>query len=203
MSATGIRLSLLTLATVALVACSPFGQQEQKQVYHLSSGGVDASTEAPLAQTLRLETPRANRTLDSARILVRPEPHTFNAYPGARWSDSAPVLVRDHLVETFRQDQGFAAVVTGSSQARVDLELSSDLRAFYAEHRDGATRALIVLEAQLIDSRSRKVVASQRFDISTDSDSSDLEAVVQAFGQAADQLGQQLLDWTRLRAEAL
>jgi len=200
MSPVGLRLPLLALAAIALVACSPLGQQEQKQVYHLASSEVAASTEAPLEQTLRLETPRANRTLNSARILVQPEAHTFNIYPGARWSDSAPTLVRDHLVEAFRQDQSFAAVVNESSRARVDLELASDLRAFHAEHRNGETRVLIVLEAQLLDSRSHKVVASQRFNISADSDASDLDRVVQAFGQASDQLARQLLDWTRSHA---
>lgn len=197
MSPIGLRLPLLALAAFALVACSPFGQQTQNQIYHLASSEVAASTEAPLTQTLRLETPRANRTLDSARILVQPQAHTFNAYPGARWSDTAPTLVREHLVEAFRQHQSFAAVVKDNSRARVDLELASDLRAFHAEHRDGATRVLIVLEAQLLDSRTQKVVASQRFDISTDSDASDLDSVVRAFGRATDQLGQQLLDWTR------
>jgi len=200
MSPTGLRLPLLALAAIALVACSPFGQQEQKQVYHLASSEVSASSDEPLSQTLRLETPRANRTLDSARILVQPEAHTFNVYPGARWSDSAPVLVRDHLVEAFRQDQSFAAVVKESSRARVDLELASDLRAFHAVHRDGDTRVRLVLEAQLLDSRSQKVVASRRFDISADSDASDLDSVVQAFGRASDRLAQQLLDWTRSHA---
>ncbi len=81
-------------ATLWLVACSPFPSQKQTRVYELSPATSAAASDLvpaeTLALTLRLGTPNANSTLNSTRILVKPDASKVNVYPGGRWSDNAP-----------------------------------------------------------------------------------------------------------------
>lgn len=202
-----LRLAGLLGATLWLAACSsPFPSQEQTRVYELSpttSAAVsDAAPAEPLALTLRLDTPGANSTLNSTRILVKPDASRVNVYPGGRWSDNAPALVREHLIETLRQSGAFKAVLSERSGARTDLILASDLRAFNGEYRNGATEVLIVLEAQLIQSSTQQVLATERFDVRQPSRSNSLEDVVHAFGEAGQALSARVIEWSRGVAEA-
>lgn len=189
---------LLMGALLLLGACSPLSSHEQSQRYQLSPAEVE--TQQPLTLALRLETPSANRTLNSSRILVTPREQNLNAYPGARWTDNAPALLRDHLIAALRQSGAFAAVVDEGSRAWVDLELTSDLRAFHAEYRQGNTEVVIVLEAQLIERQSQSVVASQRFEVRNASDSGEVDSVVAALNRAANALSTELIDWSRTQA---
>ncbi len=188
-------------ATLWLAACSPFPSQEQTAVYELSPATSVASVET-LPLTLRLDTPSANSTLNSTRILVKPEASKVSVYPDGRWSDHAPALVRERLIETLRQSGAFEAVLSERSSARTDLVLTSDLRAFHGEYRDGSTEVVIALEAQLIQSASQQVVATERFDVRQPSQSNQLEDVVDAFGQAGQTLSAQVVEWSRGAAEA-
>lgn len=203
------RLSLIGLlgATVWLAACSPFPSQEQTRVYELSPATSAATSDiAPaetLALTLRLDTPSANSTFNSTRILVKPDASRLNAYPGGRWSDNAPALVRERLIETLRQSGAFKAVISERSSARTDLILTSDLRAFNGEYRDGTTEIVIALEAQLIQSASQQVLTTERFEVREPSDNNNLEAVIEAFGRASQTLSAQVIEWTRGEAATL
>lgn len=52
------------------------------------------------------------------------------------------------------------------------------------------------LDVQLLDEANHEVLASRRFEVAAPSDDDSLEAVVEAFGRAADQLASELVDWT-------
>jgi cholesterol transport system auxiliary component len=62
--------------------------------------------------------------------------------------------------------------------------------------------ARILLEVRLVQSGSLRILASRRFDISQTASDSSVAAVVNAFGQAGDQLTRELLDWTLARGQA-
>ncbi len=111
-------------------------------------------------------------------------------------------LVREHLIESLRQSGAFDAVLSESSSAQTELILTSDLRAFNGEYRDGKTEVVIALETQLIQSASQQVLATERFDVRHPSRSNNLEDVVDAFGQAAQALSAQVMEWSRGVARA-
>ncbi|UZJ44517.1 ABC-type transport auxiliary lipoprotein family protein [Marinimicrobium sp. C6131] len=196
LSASLIRLTGLIGAAWLMAACSPFPTPKQTPVFDLGPVTATSRTE-PAPLTLRVDTPSANRTLDSVRILVKPDPSRLNTYPGGRWSDRAPLLLRDHLVTTLRQNQAFAAVISEQSRVPADLILTSDLRAFYGEYDEGRTVVVIALEAQLIQNQSQQILASERFDVRQPSRSNNLEDVVDAFGAAAQTLSTEMIKWAR------
>jgi cholesterol transport system auxiliary component len=179
-----------------LGGCSLLPRVEAPNVYLLPATPPLAAAQHPAQQgSLRVVTPQASRTLDSTRIAVSPQGNTITSYEGARWSDPAPRLLRDRLMEAFRADGRFAAVSSNDAQLHAELELTGDLRAFQSEYVEGMPVVVVSYDAQLVRSRSQKIVATRRFDIRQPVAGKEVPQVVQAFGRATDQLAAQLITW--------
>ncbi|WP_312930491.1 ABC-type transport auxiliary lipoprotein family protein, partial [Stutzerimonas nitrititolerans] len=105
------------LAVLALVgslgACALLPEGETLRIFLLPGEARTApqGVAAPLDLTLQIATPNASRALSSARIAVVPQPNQLSSYRGARWSDAAPQLLRDRLIEAFQQDGRLPSVV--------------------------------------------------------------------------------------------
>jgi len=191
--------TLLWMAVAAtLSACTLFPERPANRIFQLPAPTVSESEGSanPVDSTLRLAIPHAEAPIDSARILVKPGGNEIKAYQGVRWSNKAPVLVQDHLVDAFRRDGRFNAILTGTSPARSDLTLAGDLSAFQSEYRNGSPVVRLRLDLQLIDERSRSTVASQRFEQTHPASGEAIEAVVAAFGEASDKLAREVIEWT-------
>lgn len=194
---------LFGLILTGLSACTLFPDREPIQVYVLPTEPVSASSEAAMDASLRLETPRASRSLSGSHILVMPDPQELSSYQGVRWHDRVPALLRDHLIDTFRSDGRLSAVVDDSSRITTRAELVSDLRAFHSEYVNGRPEVVIRLDVQLLDSNSLDLLASRRFDVRVVSEGTDIPMVVKAFGRATDELSGQLLAWSMEQLQAL
>ena len=188
----------LALATLlgTLAACTLLPEAEPIRVYLLPTSEAPAGQQGErLQQALRIHTPHASRILAGPRIAVVPDGNQISSYQGARWSDAAPTLLRDRLIEQFRRS-GPVAVSNEDSNLFAELELFSDLRAFQSEYVDGQPRVLVRLDAQLVSAVDQRILASRHFEIRQPSASPQLESVVDAFGQASDELSRQLQRWT-------
>jgi len=188
----------LALATLfgTLSACTLLPDAEPIRVFLLPTGDVPANqSTGTLRQALRIHTPHASRILAGPRIAVVPNGNQISSYQGARWGDAAPTLLRDRLIEQFRRS-GPVAVSNEDSNLFAELELFSDLRAFQSEYVDGQPRVLVRLDAQLVSAVDQRILASRHFEIRQPSASPQLESVVDAFGQASDELSRQLQSWT-------
>lgn len=141
-------------------------------------------------------TPHTNQTLDSVRIAVIPEGNLITNYKGIRWSERAPVLLRDRLLDAFQTDGRLQTITSDTSTFNVDVELTSELAAFQSEYRNGKPEIRIILDMHLVNSQSQQVVTSHRFDVRQSSKNSDTKSVVQAFGLACDSLSREVVDWT-------
>lgn len=188
-------ISSLLLATL-VSACSLLPASEQVQIYRLPTV-TSAHTQAEkLNWSLRLMTPHANQTLDSVRIAVIPEGDLITNYKGIRWSERAPILLRDRLLDAFQTDGRLQTITSDTSTFNVDVELTSELSAFQSEYRNGKPEIRIILDMHLVNSQSQQVVTSHRFDIHQSSKNSDAKSVIQAFGLACDSLSREVVDWT-------
>lgn len=188
-------ISSLLLAGL-LSACSLLPTSEQVQIYRLPTVTSAHNQEETLNWSLRLITPHANQTLDSVRIAVIPEGNLITNYKGIRWSERAPVLLRDRLLDAFQTDGRLQTITSDTSTFNVDVELTSELSAFQSEYRNGKPEIRIILDMHLVNSQSQQVIASHRFDIHQTSKNSDAKSVIQAFGLACDSLSREVVDWT-------
>jgi len=188
-------ISSLLLACL-LSACSLLPTSEQVQIYRLPTITSAHNQAETLNWSLRLMTPHTNQTLDSVRIAVIPEGNLITNYKGIRWSERAPVLLRDRLLDAFQTDGRLQTITSDTSTFNVDVELTSELAAFQSEYRNGKPEIRIILDMHLVNSQSQQVVTSHRFDVRQSSKNSDTKSVVQAFGLACDSLSREVVDWT-------
>ena len=186
---------LLLLATL-LTACSLLPATEQVEIYRLPTIASAHDQAETLNWSLRLMTPHANQTLDSVRIAVIPKGDQITNYKGIRWSERAPILLRDRLLDAFQTDGRLQTITSDTSTFNVDVELTSELSAFQSEYRNDKPEVRIILDMHLVKSQSQQVLASHRFDIRQSSKNSDAKSVIQAFGLACDNLSREVVDWT-------
>ena len=156
-------------AAVLLPACSVLPEAEPLDVYVLPVTGDASATAVPAAAgaqawSLRVVRPAAGVHLAGQRIVVMPEDNRVSVYQGAGWSDPAPVLVRDRVLEAFRADGRVGALSSDERQLHADFELDSDLRAFQSEYRGGRPEAVLRLDARLVHTASRRIVSSRSFE---------------------------------------
>ena len=191
-------------AALLLPACTILPKAEPLDVYLLPAIAATPATATQAAPwSLRIARPAAGVHLSGQRIAVVPEDNRVSVYKGAGWSDPAPVLVRNRLLDAFRVDGRVAALSSDDRQLQADFELDSDLRAFQSEYRDGRAEAVLRLDARLVHTASRRIVASRSFEQRQASADPAVPAVVEAFGTAADRLSAEVVDWTVREAAAV
>jgi cholesterol transport system auxiliary component len=139
--------------------------------------------------------PKSSDALDRPRIAVIPQGDVVSSYKGARWSDPAPVLLRNRLTDAFLRDGRIQSISTDESNLQADFELGGELQAFQSEYRGQAIEVVIRLDARLSDERQR-IIASRRFEVHQPVSGKQVPAVVAAFGQASDSLANQMVQWT-------
>lgn len=186
----------LWITAVVLSACSVLPKAESPDVYRLPAAPLPHA-QAPLANwSLRINTPQAERMIDSSRIAVMPQGDLVSVYKGARWSDTATTLLRNRLIDAFRDDGRAASVSSDDSALPASYTLAGDLRAFQSEYQGNAPVVVIRYDARLVQNSGLRVVATRRFDVTQPVGGTALPQVVTAFGQASDTLASQVVAWT-------
>ena len=185
------------IAPVALAlvsACSILPKADPSDVYRLAS--AQATTQGtPVNWSLRLSKPQTSEFLDSPRIAVVPNGDLISSYANSRWSDPAPVLLRNRLLDGFQRDGRVTLLSTDDTNLQADYELGGQLQAFQSEYRGKAVEVVIRLDARLVRGRDQRIIASRRFEVRQPVNDAKVPAVVAAFGQAGDQLNKQVVDW--------
>ncbi|VVM47517.1 hypothetical protein PS687_02828 [Pseudomonas fluorescens] len=185
------------IAPVALAlvsACSILPKADPSDVYRLAS--AQATTQGtPVNWSLRLSKPQTSEFLDSPRIAVVPNGDLISSYSNSRWSDPAPVLLRNRLLDGFQRDGRVTLLSTDDTNLQADYELGGQLQAFQSEYRGSAVEVVIRLDARLVRGSDQRIIASRRFEVRQAVTDTKVPAVVAGFGLAGDQLNKQVVDW--------
>ncbi|BAQ77990.1 MULTISPECIES: ABC-type transport auxiliary lipoprotein family protein [unclassified Pseudomonas] len=184
-------------AVLALTsACSILPKGEPLDIYRLPVGQAAATAPSQaLPWSLQLLKPQASDALNSARIAVIPQGNLISSYKASRWSDPAPILLRNRLLDGFQRDGRVQLLSTDDSNLQTDLALGGDLQAFQTEYQGSAAQVVIRLDARLIRGNDQKILASRRFEVRQPLTETAVPAVVTGFGQAGDALTRQVVDW--------
>ncbi|MGM7284354.1 ABC-type transport auxiliary lipoprotein family protein [Pseudomonas guariconensis] len=186
----------LSLAT----ACSILPKTEPVDTYRLPVN-QPSRTASALDWSLRLNKPLASEVLATPRIAVIPQGDVISNYKGARWSDPAPLLIRNRLLDGFQRDGRVQRLSADDSNLQADYELAGELQAFQSEYRAQDTVEVVVrYDARLVDGRSQRILASHRFEVRQPLADKQVSAVVAGFGNASDQLVGQVVNWTVTQA---
>lgn len=186
---------LIIPAAIALLsACSILPKPDPSDVYRLAATQT-ATQGTPVSWSLRVSKPQASEFLDSPRIAVVPNGDLISSYARSRWSDPVPVLLRNRFMDGFQRDGRVTLLSTDETNLQADYELGGQLQAFQSEYRGNAVEVVIRLDARLVRGSDQRIIASRRFEIHQPVNDAKVPAVVAAFGQAADSLNKQVVDW--------
>jgi cholesterol transport system auxiliary component len=196
------------IATVLLFvsSCSILPATENLEIYQLpAAGSASHSSGDSLPWTLRLATPYSSYITDSPRVLALRQGNQLSSYKGIRWSDPAPVLLRNRLVADFRADGRFNSVSNGNSSNNLatDLELGGDLSAFQVEYTNDGPQATIRFYATLSQPLRNRIIAARSFEVSEPVQSRGTAEIITAFGFAADRFAAEIVAWTTRQGMAL
>lgn len=194
------------LLALALGGCSSLldVQRQPFTIYAPSYRAAAATRDGPHVDwQLIVETPLASDTLETARMLVMPTPGVLEVFPGARWSDPTPALLRSLVVRGFEDSGRIVGVGGGASGLRGDYALAIDLRDFQIEYRGGAAAAAIRFQARLLDYTSNRVLASRAFEAQAPAAGASAANAFAAFEAALNQVIPQLVDWTLSEGERM
>lgn len=187
-------LMIAPVALALLSACSILPKPDPSDVYRLAS--TQPTTQGtPVSWSLRVAKPQTSEFLDSPRIAVVPDGNLISSYANSRWSDPAPVLLRNRLLDGFQRDGRVTLLSTDETNLQADYELGGQLQAFQSEYRGDAVDVVIRLDARLVRGSDQRIIASRRFEVRQPVGDTKLPAVVAAFGKAGDQLNKQVVDW--------
>lgn len=192
-----LRFRLCACAAIALLAaCSVLPKAESPDVYRLPSTPLQRDNAPAVNWTLRVDTPNAERMIDSSRIAVLPQGDVVSVYQGARWSDNATTLLRNRIMDAFRDNGRIAGLSSDETSLQADYSLAGDLRSFQSVYENGQPMVVIRLDARLVKNNGLRIVATRRFDVTQPVGGTTVPQVVAAFGQASDALAAQLVSWT-------
>lgn len=189
---------LALLASFTLISsCSILPKSEPFDLYRLPSTHSSTSVThvTPQRWSLRLNKPQASEALNSPNIAVIPQGDVISSYKGARWSDPAPVLLRNRLLDGFQRDGRVTLLSTDDSNFQADLELGGSLQAFQTEYQGTGASVVVRLDALLVRGFDQRILASRRFEVRQPLGDVKVPAVVVGFGQASDQLTAQVVAW--------
>jgi cholesterol transport system auxiliary component len=190
------RIALLAGFTL-ISSCSILPKAEVFDVYRLPSAQSNAAVShgTPQRWSLRLNKLQASDALNSPNIAVIPQGDLIVSYKGSRWSDPAPVLLRNRLLDGFQRDGRVPLLSTDDSIFQTDLELGGQLRAFQTEYQGPTAVVVVSLDAVLVRGYDQRILASRRFEVRQPLSDVKVPAVVAGFGQASDQLTAQVVNW--------
>ncbi|MFJ2482892.1 ABC-type transport auxiliary lipoprotein family protein [Pseudomonas sp. NPDC087598] len=190
------RLALLA-GFVLISSCSILPKSEPADVYRLPITQAPASASSAASQhwSLRLNKLQASEALNRPNIAVIPQGDVISSYKASRWSDPAPVLLRNRLLDGFARDGRVTLLSTDDSNFAADLELGGNLQAFQTEYQGNQASVVVRLDALIVRGYDQRILASRRFEERQPLSDVQVPAVVAGFGQASDRLTAKVVAW--------
>lgn len=192
------RLMFSALLAACLSGCFSSAGAKHTVVYTPRAISPDAGTEAAVTWQIRIEQPNSSSFLDSTRIAVRRSNNTMQVFEGARWSDSIPDLLQNHLSQTFNDSGKITAVTALDTNTASDALLMLDIRQFEAVYQDNdhSAAAVISVQANIQSLKNNRIIASKHFLVSIPAAGKKIPQVMSAFDMALQQVSQDIFSWT-------
>lgn len=196
------RRTSLALGLLALTpACAPFSlvNRDPPRLFHLTPKSTfDQPLPTVREDLLLVDTVTATAGLNTTRIAIKPTATTLEYYAGATWLEVVPVMTHNLVVESFDNSGVIDALPQGAISARAPHVLNINVREFQAEYVDRShpPKIRVRLDARLSTLPRRETIATETFDITMQSPSADLAAVIGTFDQAFGSVVKDLIYWT-------
>lgn len=190
------KLSLVAALLLVLSACSIFPKSQPLSVYRIEvPSHINTQALSPVNNSIKVSMPYGSNFINSNRILVRTASGEINAYKGVKWADPAPTMLRNYLIDYFRDSGQIATVVNDAFSISSQFALEIDLRRFESSYLDDGLFVHLELDALLINNTKHKSISTKNFKVKKPSANVDTASVVKQFDIAASELAHEILVW--------
>lgn len=167
---------------------------------------VDEYTLLPIQRTLPKTSPLSTKTLSVApskpigslggkNLVYLHENGLSGTYLYSRWSDTPSAMMQRSLLAMLNKEALFASLSPSTTLAQTDWVLESDLDAFYHRLYKNRSEGYIDITYRLVDTRTKQLLASKRFNVSFPAATTDAKGGVEALKNATDDINRQCIDW--------
>ena len=144
---------------------------------------------------LVIEPPKARGTLDTDRIMIRPNELQTQYLPDARWGDTVPTTLQTLLVRGFGVYDVFTHVGRAPLGTAGDYALISEVQDFNAEVMGKGAIIKLTVDAQMVREMDASVVARGHFATTAQAPTTRTADLIPAFDAAGQQLVRQMTAW--------
>jgi len=196
-------LRFATLLPLVLAGCGgilPVPAQPP-QLYVLHSQASLPADLPRVTHQLLIAPPIATGGIDTERIALSRAPNSLDYFAGAAWTDKAPAMVQDVVIEAFEGSGKIVGIARDQVSLRADYVLQWELRRFEADYAGGlgAPTVHVAMLLRLVRMPDRVILGERRIEQSLPAEENTVPGVVAAFGRALDAASVELVGWT-LRA---
>ena len=156
-----------TLLAVAVAAgCTSIlpAPRESPQLHVLGAPAIANVPGPPRDLVLEVAAPRAWPGFDTPQMAYVKRPFELDYYANHRWADAPARMLGPIVARSLAQSGAFRSVVQPPSSVLPDLRLSVELVRLQQDVAQRPNRIELSLTAQLVDVRSRRVLAARTFD---------------------------------------
>lgn len=184
-------------AVLVLSACAAIGNKGP-QLYTLQPLTASTSETAGMPWQLAVSIPDAPANLDSTRIALSQSATTTDYFANAEWTDRAPVLLQNLLIQSFDNSGKLKAAFRDTASLHTDYVLQTEIRDFEAQYAapNTAPEAVIRIEARLLKMPERDIVGTFNAEKRTQAQQNNLGSIIIAFNASLTATLQQTVDWT-------
>ncbi len=144
---------------------------------------------------LVIEPPKTRGTLDTDRIMIRPNELQTQYLPDARWGDTVPVTLQTLLVRGFSRYDVFTHVGRAPLGNAGDYAIISEINDFNAEVQGDGAVVKLTVDAQLVREMDATVVSRGHFSATAPATSTKTADLIPAFDAAGQQLVTDMTAW--------
>lgn len=193
---TAVALIVLTLTLPGCAALRALEGEPERDVFELRPpSDVPRTCGRGRLAELVIEPPKARGTLDTDRIMIRPNALQTQYLPDARWGDTVPVTLQTLLVRGFGVYDVFTHVGRAPLGAAGDYALISEINDFNAEVAEQGATVKLAVDAQMVREMDASIVARGHFTATAQAPTTDTADLIPAFDAAGQQLVGQMTDW--------
>lgn len=136
----------------------------------------------------------ASGFIESQRIVFSRDDIERGFYQFANWTEFPSKRLADLLLNRIRGSGMFASASRALSGAVADYQLNTELNEF-VHSLAGNGEVRVVVSAEVIDLRNRRVIGSRRFSSWVKVTANDAQSAVRGFGKAVSDVNTQIVEW--------
>ena len=175
----GWRLIAAALSLTLICGCGMLGPavSPQSNFYSLADARNSAMPATPraavTAPTLIVSPPHAAAGFDSQRIMYVRQADQLEYFAHNEWIDTPARMLAPRIVAAVESSGAFRAVVQTPSPAAGEMRLDTEILRLQHEFLSAPSRVRFTLRAYLVESATRRVIASREFDAAVPAASED------------------------------